>query len=87
MVLKAFEKRYEKLLFDCILGDHSAFVEAEEQIAAWRLLVPIIEYWKTASKIFSTYVAGSWGPEEADVLLSNDGRNWQQTENWDLPER
>jgi glucose-6-phosphate 1-dehydrogenase len=74
---KSSPEAYEKLLLDCLLGDHSAFVDAEEQIAAWHLLAPVIDHWKTSSTRFPIYVAGTWGPEEADVLLSNDGRNWQ----------
>jgi glucose-6-phosphate 1-dehydrogenase len=78
---KSSPEAYEKLLFDCLQGDHSAFVDAEEQIAAWHLLAPVIAHWKTSSTSFPIYVAGTWGPEEADALLSNDGRTWQLTEN------
>jgi len=37
---------YEQLLYDCIRGDHSLFVSEKEQLAAWRLLTPVIHHWK-----------------------------------------
>ncbi len=61
---------YEKLLFDGLRGDHSLFVDGEEQIAAWKILAPVMEGWNH----FSTppipqYVAGSQGPKEAKALM------------------
>jgi glucose-6-phosphate 1-dehydrogenase len=70
---------YESLLYDCILGDHRLFVDADEQIAAWRLLTPVVEHWKTfVPKKFPNYSAGTWGPEEANMLIDEDGRKWEE---------
>jgi glucose-6-phosphate 1-dehydrogenase len=72
---------YEKLILDCIRGDHSSFVDAQEQFAAWRLFTPVIDHWKISSpKTFPNYEAGTWGPEEADALIGDDGRKWQRIE-------
>lgn len=78
---KFFEKSspeaYEKLIYDSIRGDSSLFVQAEEQLAAWKLLSPILDYWKAnpVSQLPS-YEAGTWGPQAADELLSENGHEW-----------
>ncbi len=69
------QEAYEKLLYDCIRGDKSLFIRAEEHLAAWRLLTPILQHWKTKETIPS-YPAGTWGPVAAEELLHNDGRQW-----------
>jgi len=70
---------YETLLLDCMNGDRNRFVEKEEQYAAWRLLTPILHDWHSHAplKPFPNYPAGTWGPEEALRLLSEDGREWR----------
>jgi len=47
--------------------------------AAWSVVMPILEVWRTLptpSGDFPNYPAGSWGPPEADTLLSQEGRQW-----------
>ncbi len=69
---------YEKLIFDSAKGDDSLFVKADEQLATWRLLTPVLEHWKEhPPKNFPNYEAGSWGPEAADKLLEQQGHKWQ----------
>lgn len=69
---------YERLLCDCILGDSTLFARQDEVMASWKLLTPVLEYWKqVAPKDFPNYAAGSWGPVEADKLLQRDGRSWR----------
>lgn len=58
----ATSEAYQKLILDCIEGDHSSFVQSEEQIASWKLLTPVLEYWQTQSDM-PTYPAGTWGPQ------------------------
>src|ERR1700722_4395442 len=83
---KSAPEAYENILFDCILGDHRLFVDADEQLAAWRLLAPVIDHWKTfLPKKFPNYVAGTWGPEEANALISEDGRKWEEGSLCSLP--
>jgi glucose-6-phosphate 1-dehydrogenase len=73
---------YEKLISDCIRGDSQLFVAVEEQLAAWRLLTPILEYWKDhAPTDFPNYEAGTWGPSAADHMLMQNGHQWQLLEN------
>lgn len=69
---------YEKLIYDALLGDHSLFVQADEQLAAWRLLTPVLKYWEDhPPKNFPNYQAGTWGPENASRFLSE----WHLLEN------
>lgn len=68
---------YERLLYDCMLGDNTLFARADEVMASWRLLTPVLEKWSQETHLnFPNYAAGSWGPEEADLLLERNGRQW-----------
>jgi glucose-6-phosphate 1-dehydrogenase len=68
---------YETLLLDVIRGDATLFMRDDQVEAAWAVVQPILEYWSTHPPLdFPNYVAGSWGPEEADELLARDGRHW-----------
>lgn len=65
---------YEALLLDVITGDQTLFVHIDEVEASWKLYTPIIE----AGVPIHTYPSGSWGPAEADHLLSGEGRAWME---------
>lgn len=59
---------YEKVLLDCILGDHMLFWRRDGIEATWRLLTPILEDCEgDQCKIqqLHEYEAGSWGPADA----------------------
>ena len=68
---------YERLLCDCILGDRTLFTSNEEVLASWELFSPLLEQWSKVRPIFPNYIAGSLRPQEADKLLSRDGRAWR----------
>ena len=69
---------YERLLCDCMLGDQTLFARQDEVLASWKLLQPILEHWEeTHHSNFPNYPSGTWGPEEADLLIQRDGRNWR----------
>lgn len=36
---------YERVIFDCIAGDQTFFASAEEVLASWKFITPIIENW------------------------------------------
>jgi len=68
---------YETLLLDVMLGDFTQFMRADQLEAAWSILTPILEVWESIEPAdFPNYTAGSWGPEEAEVLIAQDGRTW-----------
>lgn len=66
---------YEKLIFDCIRGDDSHYVNGEEQLASWRLLTPVLHHWNRTERI-GFYPSGTRGPIEADHLLEKEGHHW-----------
>ena len=73
---------YEKLFYDCIRGNNSLYVQAEEQLAAWRLLTPVLNHWKAqAHEKVLNYDAGTWGPSAADQMLLESGHQWLLLEN------
>lgn len=74
---KSSANGYERLLLDAMLGDGTLFAERQGVEATWALMTPILEAWKQQKKDFPNYPAGSWGPAEADELLTRDGRAWR----------
>jgi len=52
---------YEKLLYDCIAGDHTVFPRTDEVMAAWRYITPIIENFDAVS--LKSYRPATHGPE------------------------
>jgi len=68
---------YERLLADCMVGDSTLFIRRDEVEASWRMVDSITTAWRDMpTSTVSNYPAGSWGPEEADDLIQNDGRQW-----------
>lgn len=67
---------YETLLWDLMKNDATLFMRADQVEAAWRVLMPILDVWATAPPgDFPNYEAGTWGPEDAQALLSA-GHSW-----------
>jgi len=60
---------YETLLREIIKGDGTLFVRADETQLAWKLYAPILE----ERRPVHPYVAGTWGPAEADTLMWSSG--------------
>ncbi|RZV37365.1 MAG: glucose-6-phosphate dehydrogenase [Candidatus Acidulodesulfobacterium acidiphilum] len=68
---------YERLIYDVILGDQTLFARYDDMLIAWQLITSIMNGWsKMEPPVFPNYDAGSWGPKEADELISADGREW-----------
>ncbi|MBC7630767.1 glucose-6-phosphate dehydrogenase [Aeromicrobium sp.] len=68
---------YERLILDVLLGDPPLFPQHEEVELAWKILDPVIAYWKRQKDI-DTYPSGTWGPASADKMLARDGRTWRR---------
>ncbi len=65
---------YETLLLDCMKGDAMLFLRSDATEAAWRVMDPVIAGWeKHPPKDFPNYAAGSWGPDEAGLLIEQAG--------------
>ena len=71
---------YERLLFDCMIGDATLFQRADMVEASWGIVSPILDVWAAVPpREFPNYAAGIWGPEASDELLAKDGRRWKNT--------
>jgi glucose-6-phosphate 1-dehydrogenase len=72
---------YERLLYDCMLGDATLFQRSDMVETAWHVVAPILDVWEALPpRRFPNYAAGTWGPPEADELLAKDQRHWSTAE-------
>jgi glucose-6-phosphate 1-dehydrogenase len=68
---------YVTLLGDIINNDPTLFMRSDQVEAAWRLLMPVLDAWKsTPPRDFPNYVSGTWGPDAAQGLLVQQGHSW-----------
>jgi glucose-6-phosphate 1-dehydrogenase len=67
---------YETLLWDVMKADATLFMRADQIEAAWQLLMPVLAEWQAIPPSdFPNYAAGTWGPPDAQHLLSQ-GHEW-----------
>ena len=72
---------YETLIYDALCGDATLFKRADNIEVCWELLQPILDVWQALPpRTFPNYPACSWGPREADELLSREGYAWKKSE-------
>jgi glucose-6-phosphate 1-dehydrogenase len=72
---------YAMLLLEAIEGDQSHFKDRLEVEAAWRIVMPALDYFRDHPKeSFELYASGTWGPPGADQLLSSND-HWHNPEN------
>jgi glucose-6-phosphate 1-dehydrogenase len=70
---------YEALLLDVLEGDPTLFMRADQVEAAWKVVMPILDAWKkNPLKDLYFYEAGSWGPQEARLLVKPHAEKWFQ---------
>lgn len=67
---------YEKLIYDCMLGDATNFTHWDEVALSWEFIDSISNVWGNEKAAFPNYKSGSMGPKEADQLLAEDGFHW-----------
>ncbi|MCY9660737.1 glucose-6-phosphate dehydrogenase [Paenibacillus chondroitinus] len=67
---------YERLLYDAARGDSTYFTRWDEVALAWSYVDRIAAAWNEKTDDLKEYPAGSWGPEEATRLLTDDGFKW-----------
>ena len=68
---------YEKMLYDCMVGDSTLFHRTDMVDAAWKAAQPIIDGWSAHPPVdFPNYAPGEWGPAAAQDLITRDGHNW-----------
>lgn len=69
---------YERLIWDCILGDSTLFARSDEVAHSWKIMTPILKYWSAHPLTqFPNYASGTWGPEAANEMIGKDGRKWR----------
>jgi glucose-6-phosphate 1-dehydrogenase len=74
----ALPEAYERLLLDAMSGDASLFARADEIELSWSVMDPIINGWQSdAAPPLAFYEKGTWGPPEADRLMSRSSRHWR----------
>jgi glucose-6-phosphate 1-dehydrogenase len=71
-VFPEMPEAYETLLRDVWAGDQTLFVHAQETQESWRIYTPLLE----KPPPITTYVAGTWGPAEADRLTASGNGIW-----------
>lgn len=68
---------YETLLLDVMQGDATLFMRADQVDQAWQVVTPILDVWQKRPPVdFPNYQPGSWGPEDAEALIAQDGHHW-----------
>ena len=68
---------YERLIIDCIRGDLTLFSRQDGVEEMWKILDPIVNYFKDTKIKLPNYKAGSWGPEKSKLLLEKENRKWR----------
>jgi glucose-6-phosphate 1-dehydrogenase len=66
---------YQRLLLDAMLGDATLFARRDEVEAAWTLVTPILHAWEASGEP-EPYPAGTWGPESAERMISEQSGGW-----------
>lgn len=75
--LEATPQDYERLIYECIIGDKSHFTHYQEVERAWEFVDRVLDYWSQQTSEITFYDAGTIGPREADHLIEAYQREWQ----------
>ena len=68
---------YERVLLEAMQGRAALFWRGDAVEAAWKAVTPLLEVSdEKLAAAFPNYEPGSWGPDEAKKLLTQDGRLW-----------
>ena len=73
---------YEQLILEAFRANSSLFTRWDELEQSWQFVESVEQMCPTGSNSYPNYPAGSRGPELADRLLREEGREWQEI---DLP--
>jgi glucose-6-phosphate 1-dehydrogenase len=69
---------YERLLYDCMIGDATLFQRADMVEAGWSVITSVLDVWQALPpRDFPNYAAGTWGPKEAEEMLPGAAREWR----------
>jgi glucose-6-phosphate 1-dehydrogenase len=78
--IQATSDAYDRLFLDCMMGDQTLFTRADEVEAAWQVVTPALSVWDAPAdpNNIPQYEAGTWEPEQAELLINQDGRRWRR---------
>lgn len=76
---------YETLLLDVLEGDTTLFIRDDQVETAWKIVMPVLDYWKKTSKGLKKYAAGTEGPKESDQLAKSVGAKWELSSPNEIP--
>ncbi|MFW8593056.1 glucose-6-phosphate dehydrogenase [Cribrihabitans neustonicus] len=68
---------YERLIMDVVRGNQTLFMRGDEVEAAWAWTDPVIAGWKSRGDVPKPYDSGTTGPDDANLLMRRDGREWR----------
>lgn len=68
---------YEAMILNAIIGDRSLFLRSDEVDLAWKVVDPVIKKWSEQKDFIHTHPAGSWGPEEGNVIFDDPCHIWR----------
>jgi glucose-6-phosphate 1-dehydrogenase len=68
---------YVRLLLDAMVGDPTLFIRSDEVQQAWHIVDPLLASWSENRVPLAHYQAATWGPHEADDMMSRDLRQWR----------
>lgn len=74
----AYPDAYERLLMEVLRGNPALFMRRDEVEAGWQWVDRIRKSWYQEQVEAQEYMAGSWGPTDAFVMLDRDGRRWHE---------
>lgn len=69
---------YERILWACLQGDHSSFVQSVELKESWRILTPLLREVDAGKVPVHRYERGSDGPEGAMEHARRFGISWSE---------
>ncbi len=64
---------YERLLLDALRGNATLYMRDDEVEASWQWIEPALT---TERPALEQYPAGTWGPDNAQILLAATGHRW-----------
>ncbi len=69
---------YERLLLDCMVGDATLFIRADQVESSWRFVGGILDLWNEIGQAPVSYRCGSQGPDEAARLTDGLRTRWRK---------
>lgn len=66
-----YSEEYEKLLYDCIVGDQTLFVSSREVEAMWRYIDPIVNEWSQGKVVLQNYTPDTLEPIDGSRYIND----------------